>query len=107
MAMANILIFKRLKEKVAEQMSEQQQAGGQAHVITRLNGAVLSAKTGTYEFDLFDALEVPEGSNPELFGGNDCMPKIKARLGVIRGLGKLAVKYDRAIQKMLAKEKPG
>ena len=103
--MANALTFKRLKETVAEQMSEQRQAGGSSYVIARPNGTVLSAKTGTYNYDLFDALEVPEDSNPQLFGGNACITKSEARTGLIKALGRQAVKYDKAIQHLLTKEK--
>ena len=58
--MANELTLKRLREKVNETIGTQKNLGGAAFVVIRNNGSVLSGKTGTFEFDLEDALEVHE-----------------------------------------------
>lgn len=99
--MANELTFKRLREKVAETMAIQRNLGGNAYVVVRSNGSVLSGKTGMFEFDLEDALEVHEGDEPSDYGGNSIMTKKRARVEVIKALGKNAVIYDRAIKKLM------
>lgn len=104
--MVNILMIKRLKETISEQISTQRHAGGQAYVIARRDGTVLSAKTGTFGFDLFDAIEVPEDSNPKMFGGNACVPKSEAQVGVLRGLDQQSAEYDKAIQSIFNQSTP-
>lgn len=95
-ATTNLLTIRRLRETVAEAMATQRHAGGTGHVIIRQNASVLQ-RNGVYGYDLFDALEVTEGSRPDDFGGNECVSKTKARVEVIKALGKQAVVYDRTL----------
>lgn len=41
-----------------------------------------------------------EGSRLDDFGGNECVSKTKARVDVIKALGKQAVIYDRAMTRL-------
>ena len=100
--MANELTFKRLREKLTETMGTQKNLGGAAFVVIRNNGSVLSGKTGTYEFDLEDALEVHEGDKAADYGGNSIMTKNRARVEVIKALGQQAVRIDKTLIKMAA-----
>jgi len=98
--MANELTFKRLREKLTETMGTQKNLGGAAFVVIRNNGSVLSGKTGTYEFDLEDALEVHEGDKAADYGGNSIMTKHRARVEVIKALGQQAVRIDKTLQRI-------
>ena len=98
--MANELTLKRLREKVNETIGTQKNLGGAAFVVMRNNGSVLSGKTGTYEFDLEGALEVHADDNPIDYGGNDIMTKQRARVEVVKALGKQVVRIDKTLQRI-------
>ena len=98
--MANELMFKRLREKVAETMATQRNLGGNTYVVTRSNGSVLSGKTAMFEFDLEDALEVHADDKPSKYGGNEIMTKTRARVEVMKALGQQAVRFEKALQGM-------
>lgn len=98
--MANVLTFKRLREVAAETMATQRHLGGAAFVVLRNNGSILSRKTGTFEFDLENALEVHADDNPIDYGGNDIMTKQRARVEVVKALGKQVVRIDKTLQRI-------
>ncbi len=98
MIYAKKLMFQRLREIAAETMRSQKDLGGKGFVVVRCNGSVLSRKTGTFEYNLEDALEVQEEDSPSDFGGNKILSKQRARVEVIKALGQQAVRYDKTLR---------